>query len=142
MAKNLLLIHYEPGASEISTLESQLLANGYSIQVGTTDITSNKATQDIEWADTVLVLIGKDSNLSSSVNWNIRTANEYSKTIIGIYIPGGSQFNISNELESYASAIVCWKIEFILIAIGGEPIFLTPDCNERPAANKASSSTC
>ena len=74
----------------------------------------------IKWAGTVIVLIGKDTAESDYVNWEIKTAAEMGKRIIGVYLPGAKNEDIPSALMEYGDNIVGWNGEKIIKAIDGE----------------------
>ena len=74
----------------------------------------------IEWAGTVIVLIGKETAKSDYVNWEIKTAAEMGKRIIGVYLQGAKNEDIPSELKEYADNLVGWNGEKIVRAINGE----------------------
>ncbi|MBQ3545597.1 MAG: TIR domain-containing protein [Lachnospiraceae bacterium] len=74
----------------------------------------------IKWAGTVVVLIGKDTAKSDYVNWEIRTAAEMGKRIVGVYLQGAKEEDIPEELNEYGFSIVGWNGEKIVRAIEGE----------------------
>lgn len=74
----------------------------------------------MKWAGTVVVLIGKDTAKSDYVNWEIKTAAEMGKRIIGVYLRGAKDEDIPEELKEYGSNLVGWDGEKIVGAINGE----------------------
>lgn len=74
----------------------------------------------IKWAGTIVVLIGKDTAKSDYVNWEIRTAAEMNKRIIGVYLQGAKDEDIPPELIEYGHNLVGWNGEKIVRAIDGE----------------------
>ena len=74
----------------------------------------------IEWAGTIVVLIGKDTAKSDYVNWEIRAAAEAGKRIIGVYLQGAKDEDIPSELKEYGDNLVGWNGDKIVRAINGE----------------------
>lgn len=74
----------------------------------------------MRWASTVIVLIGKKTSSSDYVNWEIKTAAEMGKRIIGVYLQGAKDEDVPSELLEYGSNIVGWNGEKIIRAINGE----------------------
>lgn len=72
------------------------------------------------WARTVVVLIGKDTAKSDYVNWEIKTAAEMGKRIVGVYLQGAKEEDIPSELNEYGHALVGWNGDKIVRAIEGE----------------------
>jgi len=90
----------------------------------------------ISWAQTVMVLIGKETHSRPWVNWEIEQAHKQGKRIVGIYTRGGTEADIPEALENYASAIVGWNSDRIIAAIDGtENPFQTPDGSSRETAH-------
>ena len=74
----------------------------------------------IKWAGTVVVLIGEDTAKSDYVNWEIKTAGEMGKRIVGVYLQGAKEEDIPAEFNEYGHALVGWNGERIVRAIDGE----------------------
>lgn len=74
----------------------------------------------MEWAGTVVVLIGKDTAQSDYVNWEIRTAAEMGKRIIGVFLRGAMDEDIPPELYEHGHNLLGWNGEKIVRAIDGE----------------------
>jgi hypothetical protein len=90
----------------------------------------------ISWAQTVIVLIGKETHSRAWVTWEIEQANKQGKRIVGVYVRGGTEADIPDALEKYASAIVGWNSDSIIEAMNGtENPFQTPDGNPRETAH-------
>jgi len=97
----------------------------------------------ISWAQTVIVLIGKETHSREWVNWEIDQANKQGKRIVGIYARGGTEADIPEALEKYGSAIVGWNFAGIVAAIEGtvNP-FQSPDGSSRETAHARVSLQC
>ena len=74
----------------------------------------------MRWAGTVAVLIGKDTAKSDYVNWEIKTAAEMGKRIVGVYLQGAKEEDIPPALYEYGHCLVGWNGEKIVRAIDGE----------------------
>lgn len=74
----------------------------------------------ISWAGTVVVLIGKETAKSDYVNWEIKTAAEMGKRIIGVYLRGATEEDVPAELIEHGYNLVGWNGERIVRAIAGE----------------------
>lgn len=72
------------------------------------------------WAGTVVVLIGKDTAKSDYVNWEIKTAGEMGKRIVGVFLQGAKEEDVPAELNEYGHALVGWNGDKIVRAIDGE----------------------
>ncbi len=131
--KNIFVSHQHNDADKIESF--RLLIGNYGISMRDSSIYENKlknnATNEqyikqklikpqIKWAGTVVVLIGKDTVKSDYVNWEIRTAANMGKRIIGVYLQGARQEDIPIELYEYGYNLVGWNGEKIRKAIDGE----------------------
>ena len=97
----------------------------------------------ISWAGTVVVLIGKDTHLRPWVNWEIEQANIQGKRIVGVYVRGGTEADIPDSLEKYASTIVGWDTECIVAAIDGtKNLFQDPAGSARGVVHTRRSLSC
>lgn len=74
----------------------------------------------IKWAGTLVVLIGKDTAKSDYVNWEIKTAAEMGKRIIGVFLQGAKNEDIPTEFHEHGDSLVGWNGEKIVKAINGE----------------------
>lgn len=97
----------------------------------------------MNWASTVIVLIGKETHQRSWVDWEIRKAHELGKRIIGIYTRGGIKADIPPAFEKYGNALKNWNSNSIIQAIEGEDnSFETPDGVPREPVHVATKSRC
>lgn len=86
----------------------------------------------IQWAGTVVVLIGKATAKSDYVNWEIKTAGEMGKRIIGVFLRGAKEEDIPEQLMVYGDNLVGWNGEKIVRAINGENLdWETPEGHKR-----------
>lgn len=74
----------------------------------------------MQWAGTVVVLIGKDTAKSDYVNWEIKTAADMGKRIVGVYLQGAKEEDIPPALIEYGDNLVGWNGPKIVKAIDGE----------------------
>ena len=74
----------------------------------------------MQWAGTVVVLIGKDTAKSDYVNWEIKTAANMGKRIIGVFLQGAKDEDVPPELNEHGHNLVGWDGEKIVRAINGE----------------------
>lgn len=74
----------------------------------------------INWAGTVVVLIGKDTAKSDYVNWEIKTAGDMGKRIVGVYLQNATDEDVPLELNKYGHALVGWNGDKITRAIAGD----------------------
>lgn len=97
----------------------------------------------ISWAQTVVVLIGKDTHKRDWVNWEINQAHKQNKRIVGVYERGGTEADKPAPLEKYASAIVGWNSNCIMDAIDGKANpFENPDGSPRQPPHPPTTSSC
>lgn len=74
----------------------------------------------MKWAGTIAVLIGKDTAKSDYVNWEIKTAAEMGKRIVGVFLQGAKEEDIPSELYEHGHNLVGWNGNKIVRAINGE----------------------
>ena len=98
----------------------------------------------VSWAQSVVVLIGKETHARAWVNWEIEEAHRQGKRIIGVFLRGGTDADIPPALEKFATQeIVGWNSDAIIGALNGEnQPFQSADGSERPRAAAARSDTC
>lgn len=77
----------------------------------------------IEWAGTILVLIGPKTHEREWVNWEIDYAHKCVKRIVGVYLQGATDADIPEKLEEYGDACVAWNSDKLAAAIEGENIW-------------------
>ena len=97
----------------------------------------------MSWAETVVVLIGKETHSRPWVNWEIEQAKIQNKRIVGVYVRGGTQADLPPALEDYATNIVGWHSDSIIGAIDGtiNP-FENPDGSSRAPTQAPVSVKC
>ena len=97
----------------------------------------------IEWAGTILVLIGNETHLRPWVNWEIEYANSKGKRIVGVYARGGKEADIPLNLDRYGDALVGWDSENLIGAIlGTHNDWVAPDGSPRKSPWKTDRSSC
>ncbi len=96
----------------------------------------------MNWASTVIVLIGKNTATRPWVDWEIEKAHQLGKRIVGVYERGGTENEKPACLEDYASAIVAWHPKSIISAVEGDNIFQTPTGKLREAVHESATSRC
>lgn len=131
--KNVFVSHYHEDAVKIEDFKSLIGKHG--INMRDSSIYESKLKNDahneqyikydlikpqIQWAGTVVVLIGKDTAQSDYVNWEIKTAAEMGKRVIGVFLQGAKNENIPSELNEYGNGLVGWNGDRIVRAINGE----------------------
>ena len=96
----------------------------------------------IDWAGTILVLIGPKTHERDWVNWEIDYANKHGdKRIIGVYIQGATDADVPEKLEEYGHACVAWNSDKLKAAIEGKNIWHDSTGKIRPN-DKTGRSTC
>lgn len=131
--KNIFVSHQHNDADKIK--DFQKLINAHGINMRDSSIyeskLKNNATNEqyikselikpqMSWAGTVVVLIGKDTAKSDYVNWEIKTAGEMGKRIVGVFLQGAKEEDIPEQLNEYGHALVGWNGDRIVRAINGE----------------------
>lgn len=75
----------------------------------------------IQWASTLVVLIGHDTARSDWVNWEIKYAVEQGKNVIGVFAQGATDADIPEELRKHGdAAVVGWQGDRVVDAINGK----------------------
>lgn len=133
MDKNIFVSHQHNDADKIKDL--QKLVNTHGIRMRDSSIYESKLKNNAKneqyikrelikpqmlWAGTVVVLIGKDTAKSDYVNWEIKTAAEMGKRIVGVFLQGAKEEDIPEQLNEYGHALVGWNGDRIVRAINGE----------------------
>lgn len=131
--KNIFVSHQHNDADKIEGFKSLIGKHG--INMRDSSIYESKLKNDakneqyikqelikpqMQWAGTVVVLIGKDTAKSDYVNWEIKTAAEMGKRIVGVYLQGAKEEDIPSELIEHGNNLVGWNGEKIVRAINGE----------------------
>lgn len=76
----------------------------------------------MRWAGTLVVLIGSQTHSREWVNWEIEQAAKLGKRIIGVFMHGGKDADIPENLEEYGDGLVGWNSERIIAALDGEEV--------------------
>ena len=131
--KNIFVSHQHNDADKIESLKDLIGRHGIDMKDSSIyeKKLKNNATNEqyikqelikpqIKWAGTVVVLIGKDTAKSDYVNWEIKTAGELGKRIVGVYLQGAKEEDIPKELNEYGHNLVGWNGDKIVRAINGE----------------------
>ncbi len=158
--KHVFISHHHVDDSEVDGFIRLLQRNGYDVRNSSirakpsnkerlaAGLVSEEAIRrllrmKISWAGRVVVLVGKDTHSRPWVNWEIEEANRQGKRIVGVYVQGGTGFDLPDSLEKYASAIVGWNSKTIAKAIdGAENPFENPDGSDRRPVNPRTTTTC
>ena len=131
--KNIFVSHQHNDADKIESFKSLIGRHGIDMKDSSIyeKKLKNNATNEqyikqelikpqVKWAGTVIVLIGKDTAKSDYVNWEIKTAGEMGKRIVGVYLQGAKEEDIPKELNEYGHNLVGWNGDKIVRAINGE----------------------
>ena len=81
----------------------------------------------IDWAGTIVVLVGPGTYTRDWVNQEIEYAAGQNKRIVGVYLWGQSSSRIPAALSGHGHALVRWNTESIVAAIRGEDRWDTGD---------------
>ncbi|WP_345783760.1 TIR domain-containing protein [Luteolibacter rhizosphaerae] len=158
--RHLFISHHHADDASVDALVKLVSKKGYDVR--NSSIRAKPANQDrlarglvdpavikrllrmkISWASTVVVLIGKETHKRSWVNWEITTAHEQGKRIVGVFERGGTQADVPPAFEDCAAALVNWNSDSILNAIdGSENVFESPEGGLRPPVNEGGHSEC
>ena len=79
-------------------------------------------TMKMKWAGTVVVLIGSQTHSREWVNWEIEQAAKQGKRIIGVFMHGGKDADIPENLEKFGDGLVGWNSEKIIGALEGKDV--------------------
>lgn len=130
--KNVFISHVHEDDSVLSELKDLLGGNGYEIRDSSIDSSKpNEATDPdyiksqilaprIQWASTVIVLISPETHTSPWVEWEIEYAAKQGKRVVGVFVRGGQDSNVPDNLELYADDVRGWNADSIIDAIEGK----------------------
>lgn len=131
--KNIFVSHQHKDASKIESFRQLISKHG--IEMRDSSIYESKKKNNanneqyikqeiikpqIQWAGTIVVLIGSETSKSDYVNWEINKAAEMGKRIIGVYLQGAKEEDIPSELIEHGHNLVGWNGDKIVKAIEGE----------------------
>lgn len=150
---NLFISHYGGDEKHIETFKNLLTKKNYEVRDSSiVESEPNKATnkeyiksllrKQIDWAGTVVVLIGPKTADREWVDWEIEyAAKNGEKQIVGVYLPGATDADIPESLQEYGDACVPWNSDKIADAIEGSPIWQDSTGQTRPSTGSLRS-TC
>ena len=132
--KNVFISHYGKDDADVQKLRQLMNRHGYNLRNASIDSTkSNNAANDhyikygllrpgINWAGTVIVLIGDKTHTREWVNWEIEQAAKLGTRVVGIYINELKQGDppLPEAFTNFASALVGWTGNRIVDAIEGD----------------------
>lgn len=139
--KNIFVSHHHTDAEKIEKLKSLLDRHG--MQMKDSSIYENKNPNNannedyiksiirpqIDWAGTMVVLIGRDTSKSEYVNWEIKYAAEKGKRIVGVYLPGESDSKLPEAFNRCGHSLQKWNGESIISGINGDNTWNGPARN-------------
>lgn len=155
--KNVFISHHGKDDPDVQKLRQLLENKGYTLRNSSIDSTKpNDAKNDhyikydllkpgIEWAGTVLVLIGDETHTRDWVNWEIEQAQKLDTRIVGVYINELKQEAppLPEAFEQFGDALVGWTGDKIIDAIEGKiNNFETPDGTSAPNRWASKESNC
>lgn len=158
--KHVFISHHHADDSHVTRLTKMLGRNGYDLR--NSSIRAKPANKErlrkglvsdrtlkrllrmkMNWASTVVVLVGKRTHERPWVDWEIRKANELGKRIVGVYARGGTKADLPLALEDYGHALVNWNSESLIDAIEGDQSpFEQPGGGERDPVHAALTARC
>lgn len=158
--KNVFISHHHADDAYVDKFTQMLKRNGYELR--NSSIRAKPANQKrldekkipenvlkrllrmkMNWASTVIVLIGKETHARPWVDWEIRKANELGKRIVGVYLRGGTEADVPKALDDYESARVNWNSESFIDAVdGASSPFEKPGGGEREPIHGAQTLKC
>lgn len=148
--KNVFVSHHHKDDASVDGLTSMVSGKGYKLRNSSIRVKpenqkriDNKQISDktiarllrmkMRWASQVIVVIGKETHQRDWVNWEIKTAHQLGKPIIGVYENGlKDQVEIPENLKKYATSIVGWRSDSVVDALEGKTQFQNPDGSPSP----------
>lgn len=97
----------------------------------------------MRWASTLVVLIGSETHSRKWVNWEIEQAAKLGKRIIGVFMRGGKDADIPDNLEKFGDGLVGWNSDKIIAGLEGEDVgWCNSDSVSRKPENNVIRITC
>ncbi len=101
---------------------SALVFDDYSVKVPYNSDSAayirSKITEKIRASSTLVCLVGRDTHRSSWVNWEIRTAVNMGKTVVGMRLNSNSTDTLPTALVEARAEVCAWNINSIVRLIG------------------------
>lgn len=138
-SKNVFISHHHKDDKSVTDFTKLLAGKDYSIR--NSSIRVNEKNKDrlekdqiprktlerllsmkMKWAGTVVVLIGAKTHSREWVNWEIEEAAKQGKKIIGVFMHGGKDADIPENLEKFGDGLVGWNSEKIIDALEGKDV--------------------
>lgn len=139
--KNIFVSHYHSDAEKIEDMKALLKNKNFYVRDSSIyeeksknsahneDYIKSLIRPQIDWAGTVVVLVGKSTADSDWVNWEIENAASDGKRIVGVYLQGETDSKIPDALNEHGDALVKWNSDSIIDAINGNDEWNGPDRN-------------
>lgn len=130
--KNVFISHYGEDDQYVQNLKAMLKKRDYELRNSSIDSTKTNYAQDehyikydllrpgINWAGTLIVLIGDKTHSRPWVDWEIEQANKLGTRIIGVYAYGSNGATLPANFELYGNALVGWNPDRIIDALNGK----------------------
>lgn len=143
--KNVFVSHHHKDDASVDGLTNMLSGKGYQLRNSSIRVKpenqerlDQKKISDrtierllrmkMRWAGQVIVVIGKETHARPWVEWEIRTAHQLGKPIIGVYENGlKEKVDLPENLKKYATSIVGWRADSVIDALDGNGQFQNPD---------------
>jgi hypothetical protein len=155
---NIFISHCGEDADYLEDLRNLITRKGYEVRDSSVDERDPNNAKDpdyiktlirpkIDWAGKVLVLIGPETYKKEWVDWEIEYANKSGdKDIIGIFLRGGTDSDVPENLKKYGDYLVPWNSDKLEAAIEGElegeDRWLDPNGNSVPGFWPRNRSKC
>jgi hypothetical protein len=151
---NIFVSHYHGDAKYIEELKTMIGKNGTDARDSSIykekeknnahnpDYIKSLIRPQIDWAGTVVVLVGPKTSDSDWVNWEIEFAAEHGKKIIGVFLENATDADLPDALINYGDTLVNWNAEQVEKAINGESMWLDPTGNPRTTPIEITRITC
>lgn len=133
-AKNVFISHYNKDDESIQNLRDLLSKKSYSLKNSSiegsrrgrkiSDETIKRLLRmRVNWAGTVICLIGPKTSTRKWVNWELEQAHKKNKRIIGVFIRGAKEDSkIPENLRRYGHGLTGMNSEKIIDALNGKEI--------------------
>ena len=142
--KNIFISHYGGDEKYIEPFKHAIGSKIHAYDSSVVETEPNNATNEhyikygvlapkIDWAGTVVVLIGKETKNRDYVNWEIEYAIRKGKQLIGVYLPGADENDVPEALEKYGDSLVAWDKNKMINALNGGTEWETPEGERRPS---------
>jgi hypothetical protein len=137
--KNVFISHHHKDDKSVTDFTNLLAGKDYSIRNSSIRVNEkNKERLDkkqiprktlerllsmkMRWAGTVVVLVGSQTHSRKWVNWEIEQAAKQGKRIIGVFMNGGKDSDIPENLEKYGDGLVGWSSKKIIDGLEGKDV--------------------